>query len=241
MESNKYFACSIVVACAMFFVSFTYAYSSAEDRPTDVTEPLESIVELVQPEVPSEPSTPLESLTEPVESIVEGTETIPDGEVEGTEETTEEIVEEPTYESLTPGYTRGYYDIPLSRDLQDHIFALCDEAGIDPELVLAIIRKESNYEIDILGDKGRSKGLMQIQERWHTDRMEKLGVTDLLDPYQNVAVGIDLLKQLFGMNKSVEWVLMAYNGGPGYANKKFNAGIVTNYVTTVLEYKGELK
>ena len=46
-----------------------------------------------------------------------------------------------------------------------------------------------------MGDVHESFGLMQIQPKWHEDRMRRLGVTDLLDPEQNVRVGADLLSE----------------------------------------------
>ena len=88
--------------------------------------------------------------------------------------------------------------------MQEHIRQLCDEYGVDMPLVLAIIGQESNYRPDAVGDNGNSLGLMQIQPRWHQSRMDKLGVTDLLDPYQHVTVGIDLLAKLISENKGTE-------------------------------------
>lgn len=132
--------------------------------------------------------------------------------------------------------TVKYFNIPLDANIQDHIFKKCDEYGIDPALVISIIKKESNYRANVMGDNGRSYGLMQIQARWHQTRMTKLGVTDLLDPYQNITVGVDYLAELFRTGKSTEWVLMAYNGGSSYANSKQANGVVSKYVTDVLNY-----
>ena len=117
--------------------------------------------------------------------------------VRSVEEEKEEIVEEGGH---------GYFDVPLSEDLQNHIFMVCESYGIDPTIVIAMIQRESNFVIDIVGDNGNSFGLMQIQPRWHSARMEKLGCTDLLNPYQNVNVGVNYLAELFEKGKPVEWV-----------------------------------
>ena len=127
-----------------------------------------------------------------------------------------------------------YFDVPLSEDLQDHIFEVCEERDIDPAIVVAIIEKESVFDTGAMGDRGRSYGLMQIQPRWHYGRMESLGCTDLLDPYQNITVGVDYLAELFRSGNSLEWVLMAYNGGCSYANEKVRTGEISGYVTRVL-------
>ena len=149
---------------------------------------------------------------------------------EVSEESLEEIVEEPpVYEHMAV-----YYDVPLSKDLQDHIILLCREYSIEPAIVFAMIDLESNFNPKEVGDGGDSKGLMQVQSKWHQKRMDKLGVTDLFDPYQNVKVGIDYLGEMNEKGKSIEWVLMAYNGGPRYANRKTKEGIVTKYAERVI-------
>lgn len=127
-----------------------------------------------------------------------------------------------------------YYNVPLDEDLQSYIFELCEASGIDSSIVIAMIGRESTYRDYVVGDNGRSFGLMQIQARWHRDRMSELGCTDLLDPYQNVAVGVDYLAELMSTGEPIEWVLMAYNGGPSYANKKYLAGIVSDYAREIL-------
>ena len=149
------------------------------------------------------------------------------------------INETPTIDTEQPEF--DYYDIPLDEDLQDHIFLECEFYDVDPALIISVIKKESEFRDWVIGDNGRSYGLMQIQERWHEERMDRLEVTDLLNPYQNVTVGIDYFAELLDKEKGVEWALMAYNGGISYANKLRAKGIVSNYVKTVLGYSEELR
>ena len=134
-----------------------------------------------------------------------------------------------------------YFDVPLSESLQDYIFEVCADYDIDPALVMAVIKKESKFKANAKGDSGRSLGLMQIQPRWHQARMDRLGCPDLLNPYDNVTVGVDILAELFDTGKSLEWVLMAYNGGASYANKKVAAGEVSDYTRTVINYMNSFK
>lgn len=133
------------------------------------------------------------------------------------------------------------YDVPLSADLQEHIRQLCDEYGVDMPLVLAIIGQESNYRTDAVGDNGNSLGLMQIQPRWHAARMERLGVTDLLNPYQNTAVGIDLLAELIEMGNGTEWAVTAYNAGTAAADYNRAIGTRTEYAESVMKLKEALE
>ena len=137
--------------------------------------------------------------------------------------------------------TRTYYNVPLDRDLQDHIIDTCEVYGIDPALVISIIKKESEFTPGAVGDNGNSLGLMQIQPRYHSGRMYNLGCDNLLDPYQNVIVGVDLLSDIFAEGHSVEWTLMAYNGGYDYAYRNMNNGVVSSYARTVISYAEELR
>lgn len=161
-------------------------------------------------------------------------------EVEITEEiNTETIPSSPV--APTP-YVPQYYDIKkLSKNLQEHIFTLCEQYKLPSDIVISVIYRESSYNPNIMGDNGEAYGLMQVQPKWHQDRMDKLGVTNLLDPYQNVMVGIDYLGELAASGKPIEWVLMAYNGGPDYADYYFERGQITAYVTAIIEHSKTLK
>ena len=164
-------------------------------------------------------------------------------EIVSIEKVTVDIVTEtePTTEPITEE-APVLYDIPLSDDLQIYITELCEEVNISPLLVFAIIEKESRYTADIMGDNGKSYGLMQIQAKWHKERMDRLGCKDLLNPYDNVKVGIDILVELFAKNHNLNWVLMAYNGGCSYANNRIEQGILTSdYADSVLEKIEKLK
>ena len=127
---------------------------------------------------------------------------------------------------------RDKQDTPLlSADLdattQWAIYDVCDR---DDQLfctVMAIAWKESLYQTDTIGDSGDSIGMMQINTRWNTDRMERLGVTNLTDPVQSSMVAVDLLRELaetFDSGISDTTTLMAYNMGPTGARRAIDAG-----------------
>lgn len=153
----------------------------------------------------------------------------------------EEAIEKPVVEEVVVTEpTVKYYDVPLSHELQDYIFKLCEERDIDPALVIAVIERESKYNSSTIGDHGNSLGLMQIQPKWHSERMARLNCTNLLNPFENVCVGIDILDGLLDSGNSIEWALMAYNGGAGYAYNKESRGEVSEYATTVLNISNTL-
>lgn len=115
---------------------------------------------------------------------------------------------------------------------------VCEQKDICPELVQAIIETESNWYPEAWN--GDCVGLMQISEKWHQDRMERLGVTDLTDPYDNILVGVDYLAELFRRYEDPAMVLMIYNGD-SRAWKFWETGEMSEYARKILERAAELE
>ena len=239
----------IVLLIAMVLVVLTVLEISSENHKETTTDSMEPINETV-PE--TEPMTTCESTEEPTETEPEEdivlpveteapTEEMVKPDLEDTMSELKEAVQEAVDEVVESAPTM-YYDVPLDHDLQDYIFELCDVYQVDPAIIIAMIEKESNYRVDTIGDNGASKGLMQIQSRWHQARMDNLGVTNLLDPYQNVLVGIDFFAELMvDGHDSLVWALMAYNGGPSYATDMRSTGTISYYARRVMQIADGLK
>lgn len=139
---------------------------------------------------------------------------------------------------------RTYYDCPLPLELQDYITDLCSEEDIDPAVVIGLIKKESGYKTTAKGDGGKSLGLMQIQGKWHRDIMAELEIKDMLDPYDNIKLGVRILRDhLDRYDGNMSKALMAYNAGTAGARKAwFSKGIYSNsYSRAVLRYAAELR
>lgn len=136
-------------------------------------------------------------------------------------------------------YIEKLEDVKLSAEMQQWLISYAYERHISPFIVFAIIEKESDYDADAVGDAGESIGLMQIQEKWHQERMEELGLSNLWDSQQNIQVGIDYLMELLDENPDMEWVLNAYNGGRAYADRKKETH--TEYATYILMRAAELE
>ena len=137
-----------------------------------------------------------------------------------------------------------YYDIPLSKELQDYTRKICEKYGnVDETLVYALIKQESNFRVKALGDNGKSKGLMQIQEIWHKERMKKLGVDSLMTAKGNIRVGVDILSEKIDKYNDLGKALTAYNAGDGGAYKYyFSKGIYANdYAKKIIKNKDKFK
>lgn len=117
-----------------------------------------------------------------------------------------------------PDVCEGTYlrdDLPIDYETQMHLYGACLEHNVDYNLMLALIEQETHFT-NVKGDGGNSEGFCQVQKRWHADRMEELGVTDLMDPESNFRVACHFLRELLDRYGNVEDALTAYNSGnPG--------------------------
>ena len=109
-----------------------------------------------------------------------------------------------------------------------HIDKIAKRYGLNPDVIKALIEEESGWLASAEGDNGKSVGLMQIQERWHKDRMKRLGVTNLYDSEQNITVGCDILSELLNKYGSYKDALSVYNSGNIHDGKQYAERILKN-------------
>lgn len=126
----------------------------------------------------------------------------------------------------------------ISEEAQEACVKYGEEYGICPELLMAIIERESSGQVDAVN--GSCKGLMQISDKWHTDRMERLGVTDIYDVDGNIYVGADYVSELFDKYEDVGIVLMVYHGEKNAVEKAEN-GEISKYADWILTRSAELE
>ena len=130
--------------------------------------------------------------------------------------------------------SENHVDVPA--DIEE----LCEKYGkannIAPELLEAMIWKESRFKPEVVSATGSCHGLMQVHAGSHMRRMERLGVTDLHDPESNIAVGADYLRELLEQY-DLEVAIMLYNGD----KRAFNEGYRSGYVKKVLEVSQALE
>lgn len=116
----------------------------------------------------------------------------------------------------------GKYFFPLK--YPEHITKYSKKYNLDPYLVAAVIKTESNFKEKAKSNKN-AYGLMQITPdtaEWSAEKMNVDGFkTEMLyNPEFNIRMGcwyLDNLKEEFDGN--MELVLAAYNGGRGNVQK----------------------
>lgn len=128
-------------------------------------------------------------------------------------------------------------DIGLSYELQKFMYQQCQIKGVDYFLALAITKAESDFDPNSIR-ANEDFGIMQINICNHEDYEKSHGITDWLDPEQNIVVGVDILANTYKVFDTDNDRAMGYNLGIAGAKKAKAEGIVTTYYAQrVLEYK----
>jgi hypothetical protein len=127
------------------------------------------------------------------------------------------------------------------REIEAAIDQAASRHNVDPSLVRAVIKVESNFNPNAVSRKG-AMGLMQLMPQ----TARQLKVTNPFDPQQNVDAGVRHLKMLMeNYGGDVSLSLAAYNAGAGAVAR--SAGVprfaeTRNYVKRITQlYYGEAR
>lgn len=135
---------------------------------------------------------------------------------------------------------RTMYGQPTSpRSIDDIIGKASETYDMDPDLIHAVIRAESDFDENSTSSKG-AMGLMQLMPETAGD----LGVKNPYDPAENVMGGTRYLKSLLDRyDGQIPLALAAYNWGMG--NVERHPGQLPEetrtYISRVSKYYGEAK
>lgn len=112
------------------------------------------------------------------------------------------------------------YSIKLPVDQQKYVYNMCKKYGVEYELFLAVMYKESGFNPNAKSSTGY--GICQINPSNLSYLRKKIGTTDLFDPYQNIQAGVYWLSRYYrswSKTKDLEDrtlnILNSYNWGEG--------------------------
>ncbi len=101
---------------------------------------------------------------------------------------------------------------------ETYVLAACEEFQMPKELVLAVIRTESDFRPRAESSVG-ARGLMQMTESALSDVNLQLKTSysfeDMFDPEINIRCGTCYLSRMYRQFGDYEIALAAYNAGPG--------------------------
>ena len=87
--------------------------------------------------------------------------------------------------------------------------------GIDPALVKAVVKAESNFDARCVSDAG-AIGLMQVMPETAAEML----IEDPFDPAQNIAAGSRYLSRMLKrFDGNLDFALAAYNAGPSVVER----------------------
>lgn len=117
----------------------------------------------------------------------------------------------PEFQSLRPKVIAD----PVLETYGTAISEASREYHVDPRLIYSVIMAESSGQAEAVSPKG-AKGLMQLAD----STAAEMGVTDSLNPQQNIMGGTKYLRQLLNRyDGDLTLTLAAYNAGPGTVEK----------------------
>jgi soluble lytic murein transglycosylase-like protein len=144
-----------------------------------------------------------------------------------------------------------YYPIEnLTVSQQRYIQDLCRRYNFSFEMILGIMRAESNFKTDAVSYDGSSLGIMQIQDQYSSYYGGLIGIEeyDIFNFEDNVLLGFSNLihsreywkeKGYTDEQSLIQLILLSYNRGIGGATKYYreNGTMMSEYVKTVINYK----
>ena len=146
-----------------------------------------------------------------------------------------------------------FYDIPLTYEQQKFVANLSGEFGLSFELIISMMKIESNYQTDLISETS-DYGIMQLNSKNHEffAKLSGLKTYDVFNFYDNVTMGVNylvylrnnLIKQgITNQEDLTIYLLNSYNMGEmGFKNYVKRTGMTTRvYNQKIIEYKGLLE
>ena len=130
--------------------------------------------------------------------------------------------------------------IMYPRTYEEAVLVYSEEYNVDKNLILALIKAESNFDEDAISNRN-AIGLMQLMEETAIDVANKNGIElddeniqeELSDVYKNIEIGTAYIASLLKQYENTEVALAAYNAGIGTVDNWIEKGIINKDGTDI--------
>ena len=126
------------------------------------------------------------------------------------------------------------------RTYEEAVLVYSEEYNVDKNLILALIKAESNFDEDAISNRN-AIGLMQLMEETAKDVANRNGIElddenireELCDVYKNIEIGTAYIASLLKKYENKEVALAAYNAGIGTVDNWIEKGIINKDGTDI--------
>ena len=123
--------------------------------------------------------------------------------------------------------------IMYPKTYEEAVLIYSEEYDVDKNLILALIKAESNFDEDAISNRN-AIGLMQLMEETAKDVANRNGIElddenikeELRDVYKNIEIGTAYIASLLEQYENTEVALAAYNAGIGTVDNWIEKGII---------------
>ncbi|HXF67945.1 MAG TPA: transglycosylase SLT domain-containing protein [Burkholderiales bacterium] len=138
-----------------------------------------------------------------------------------------DAAEQTRYRALAEHLARRYR---VSQEVTYELVSLAHGVGkhhgLDPLLIIAVIAVESSFN-PIAESVAGAKGLMQVIPKYHTDKLEEFGGEKAVyDPFANVMVGAQILKEYLRRTGNLGSALQMYAGALGDGEDQYTQKVL---------------
>lgn len=143
--------------------------------------------------------------------------------------------------TVIPEKTWDYKDLSdIDEEIQKICFLIAKDYQISPELLIAIIERESAGKINATNKNSGCIGLMQLNPKYINHYLERIEKTDAYDMETNIRIGCEILKDFQKIYSELPLVLMKYHGEKT-AIEKFKSGDYSEYCIGIIKRMKEMQ
>ena len=137
-------------------------------------------------------------------------------------------------------YKDNRHDMPLSEELQYWTYQMCEKYDVPYRIIMGLMGVETGWNENTgieIGYNGRAYvGLGCLDEVYNAESFAERGI-DIYTNQGNIeAICWIINYNLEHFDNNIDYALMAYNGGAGYARNKINNGVYSTGYTEKVHY-----